>query len=82
MILTKFGYLSYVTTDTSKNCIEILFKFIQKFPTIESLAISKQETVLKYWEGLGYYKRAINLHDSAKVIIKKIMEYSLITLTI
>ena len=54
-----------------KTVLRYYSKFIQKFPTIESLAISNQETVLKYWEGLGYYKRAINLHDSAKVIIKK-----------
>ena len=54
-----------------KTVLQYYSKFIQKFPTIESLANSKQETVLKYWEGLGYYRRAINLHDSAKVIIKK-----------
>ena len=53
MILTKFGYLSYVTTDTSKNCIAVLFEIYTKFPTIESLAISSQETVLKYWERIG-----------------------------
>ena len=46
-------------------------KFIQRFPTIESLAIANQETVLKHWEGLGFYKRAINLHDSAKVIMER-----------
>ena len=54
-----------------KTVLQYYSKFIQKFPTIESLANSKEETVLKYWEGLGYYRRAINLHDSAKVIIKK-----------
>ena len=29
-------------------------KFIQKFPTIQSLAIANQETVLKYWEGFRF----------------------------
>ena len=54
-----------------KTVLRYYFKFIQKFPTIKSLAIANQETVLKYWEGLGFYKRAINMHNSAKVIIKK-----------
>ena len=54
-----------------KTVLRYYLKFIKKFPTIESLAIANQETVLKYWEGLGFYKRAINMHNSAKVIIKK-----------
>ena len=54
-----------------KTVLRYYSKFIQRFPTIESLAIANQETVLKHWVGLGFYKRAINLHDSAKVIIKK-----------
>ena len=54
-----------------KTVLRYYSKFIQRFPTIESLAIANQETVLKHWEGLGFYKRAINLHDSAKVIMEK-----------
>ena len=33
-----------------KTVLRYYSKFIQKFPTIESLAISRQETVLKSWE--------------------------------
>jgi len=54
-----------------KTVLRYYLKFIQKFPTIESLAVANQETVLKYWEGLGFYKRAINMHNSAKLIIQK-----------
>lgn len=43
--------------------------FINRFPTVESLAESSQETVLKEWEGLGYYSRARNLHAAAKQIV-------------
>ena len=39
-----------------KTVLRYYSKFIQKFPTIESLAISKQETVLKHWEGLVIIK--------------------------
>jgi A/G-specific adenine glycosylase len=54
-----------------KTVLRYYSKFVQRFPTIESLANANQETVLKNWEGLGFYKRAINLHDSAKVIMEK-----------
>lgn len=43
-------------------------KFIEAFPTIENLAKSPEEKVLKLWQGLGYYSRARNLHETAKHI--------------
>ncbi len=46
-------------------------RFIEKFPTIEALATAKSETVLKYWEGLGYYSRARYLHESANTIVNR-----------
>jgi len=45
-------------------------KFIKKFTSVEKLANSSQEEVLKIWEGLGYYTRARNLHRAAKIIVK------------
>ncbi|MEI7594249.1 MAG: A/G-specific adenine glycosylase [Bacteroidota bacterium] len=45
--------------------------FIKKFPTIEKLAISDLNSVLKSWQGLGYYSRAINLHTAANHILKE-----------
>ncbi len=44
-------------------------RFIQRFPTIKDLAMASQSEVLKYWEGLGYYRRAKHLHDTAKIIV-------------
>ena len=46
-------------------------RFLQEFPTVESLAKSSEERVLKLWEGLGYYTRARNLHKAAKKIVKE-----------
>ena len=50
--------------------IPYYYKFIQHFPTIQKLASADQELVLKLWQGLGYYSRARNLHESAKFIMK------------
>lgn len=40
-------------------------RFIERFPNLESLAASEENEVLKYWQGLGYYSRARNIHQAA-----------------
>lgn len=47
-------------------------KFIKKFPTVFELAAASEEQVLKFWQGLGYYSRARNLHFSAKYIVNEL----------
>jgi A/G-specific adenine glycosylase len=42
--------------------------FITKYPTVFDLANASEESVLKLWQGLGYYSRARNLHTTAKYI--------------
>ncbi|MFJ1438749.1 A/G-specific adenine glycosylase [Capnocytophaga canimorsus] len=42
--------------------------FLLHFPTIFDLACASEEQVLKLWQGLGYYSRAKNLHQTAKKI--------------
>jgi A/G-specific adenine glycosylase len=44
-------------------------EFLASFPDIESLAAAELDTVLKAWEGLGYYARARNLHRAANEIV-------------
>ena len=44
-------------------------KFTTNFPTVFDLANADESTVLKMWQGLGYYSRARNLHFSAKQIV-------------
>ena len=46
-------------------------RFRDAFPTIESLATAEEEDVLRHWEGLGYYRRARQLHQAAKVIVEE-----------
>ncbi|MFI3220542.1 MAG: A/G-specific adenine glycosylase [Methylococcales bacterium] len=45
--------------------------FIEKFPTLDSLAVAHIDEVLPYWSGLGYYARARNLHKSAQIIYQQ-----------
>lgn len=46
-------------------------RFLETFPTIKDLALSGEDTVLKLWQGLGYYSRARNLHSTAQYIHKE-----------
>lgn len=43
-------------------------KFTENYPTVTELAHADESSVLKDWQGLGYYSRARNLHAAAKYI--------------
>ncbi len=44
-------------------------RFIDRYPTVQSLAQASEDDVLRLWQGLGYYSRARNLHTAAKQIV-------------
>ena len=44
-------------------------RFLDAFPNMQSLAAAPIESVLKAWEGLGYYSRARNLHRAAEQVV-------------
>ena len=46
-------------------------RFLQRFPTIESLAAAPLDDVISLWAGLGYYSRARNLHRGAQKIVSE-----------
>ena len=46
-------------------------RFMAALPTVADLAAAEEQTVLKLWEGLGYYSRARNLHRAAKLVMEK-----------
>lgn len=46
-------------------------RFITALPNISSLANASEESLLKLWEGLGYYSRARNLQKAAQVITQQ-----------
>ena len=48
---------------------EFFRRFLVRFPTVECLAKAPEQDVLRLWEGLGYYRRARQLHAAAKEIV-------------
>ena len=44
-------------------------RFMARFPSLAALAQAPLEDVLKCWEGLGYYRRAQNLHRGAQQVM-------------
>ena len=45
-------------------------RFMQRWPTVDKLAVATEDEVLREWQGLGYYSRARNLHTAAKQIVE------------
>ena len=41
-------------------------RFVTRFPDVFTLAAADEDEVMKYWQGLGYYSRARNLHAAAR----------------
>ena len=54
-----------------KTVIPYFNRFIIKWPNIEALSKAKENEILIYWQGLGYYSRAKNLLKTAKIIQKQ-----------
>ena len=46
-------------------------RFLEWFPTVESLANAPEERLLKAWEGLGYYSRVRNMQTAAQQIMSE-----------
>ncbi len=44
-------------------------RWMERFPDVSSLAEASQQEVLAVWEGLGYYGRARNLHQAARIVM-------------
>ncbi|MGB7084462.1 MAG: A/G-specific adenine glycosylase [Phormidesmis sp.] len=52
-----------------KTVIPYYQRWLTAFPTVQILAAADQQTVLKLWEGLGYYARARNLHQASQQLV-------------
>jgi len=46
-------------------------RFLALWPTLETLAETRLDNVLRAWAGLGYYARARNLHACARVVVQQ-----------
>ncbi len=48
--------------------VDYFLRWVDRFPSVTAVADAEEKEILKYWEGLGYYARARNLHKAAKLI--------------
>ncbi len=46
-------------------------RFLQQYPSIEALAAAPAAIVRESWDGLGYYRRAANLHQLAQHVMRE-----------
>jgi A/G-specific adenine glycosylase len=46
-------------------------RFLAAFPTLADLAAASEQEVLRVWEGLGYYRRARDLHRAAQLLVSE-----------
>ena len=46
-------------------------RFLAALPDIPALAAADEDTCLKLWEGLGYYRRVRSLHRAAKLLVEQ-----------
>ena len=53
-----------------KTVIPYFVNFVTRIPNLKALSKTNERKVLKMWEGLGYYRRAKNLHKTAKILVK------------
>jgi A/G-specific adenine glycosylase len=47
-------------------------RFMAAFPTVHDLAAVEEEDILRLWEGLGYYRRARQMHAAARLIVDRL----------
>jgi A/G-specific adenine glycosylase len=45
--------------------------FLNAYPTVAALAAAPEAEVLRYWQGLGYYSRARNMHHTAQQVVQE-----------
>jgi len=55
---------------TVNTVIPYYMRWIENFPTIKHVARAREMTILKSWQGLGYYQRARNIHRAARIICR------------
>jgi A/G-specific adenine glycosylase len=51
--------------------IDYYRRFLRQFPSLRALAAADRSAVLKAWEGLGYYSRAVRAHETARYLVRE-----------
>lgn len=53
----------------AETVVPYYLRWMDRFPTVKVLAAASRDEVLGMWEGLGYYRRAHNLHQAAQTLV-------------
>lgn len=54
-----------------KTVLPYYHRWMKRFQDIESVARASAEELLKHWEGLGYYSRVNNIHETARILVNQ-----------
>jgi A/G-specific adenine glycosylase len=46
-------------------------RFTEKYPTVQDFASATEEEILKLWQGLGYYSRGRNMHQTSQAVMEE-----------
>jgi A/G-specific adenine glycosylase len=61
----------FMLQQTQVSRVEAYYRrFLERYPSVESLAAAPPSAVRESWEGLGYYRRAANLHRLAQTVVR------------
>ena len=52
-----------------KTVIPYYKRWLKRYPTLQSAAEASTDSLLKLWEGLGYYQRCRNFHRALKIVV-------------
>lgn len=47
-------------------------RFVSAYPTVADMALADEQSLLRLWQGLGYYSRARNLHQTARYVTEQL----------
>lgn len=62
----------FMLQQTQVSRVEVYYpRFLERYPTIHSLASAEPGMVRESWDGLGYYRRAANLHRLAQEVVRE-----------
>jgi len=51
-----------------KQGLPYYLRFVEHYPTVNDMAKAEEQEILRLWQGLGYYSRARNMHQTAKLV--------------
>ena len=69
-IRTSFGFLSHAAANAGARVEARMPVWLDRFPTVQALALAAPSDVLDAWQGMGYNRRALALHGAAQRVVE------------